>query len=58
LPSLPTRKLKALRELRKERGCGLLSPITRKFRALNFEKVERKEKKKGHQSQSPTLRKL
>ncbi len=44
MPSLATREFKALKELRKERGGGLLSPITRKFRALNFEKVERKKK--------------
>jgi hypothetical protein len=55
LPSL-AREFKALRELKKEKAGGLLLPITRKFRALNFEKVERKEK--GCQSQSPTLGKF
>jgi hypothetical protein len=31
-------------ELREENGGGLPLLVTRKFRALNFEKIERKEK--------------
>jgi len=55
-PSLTIRKLKALRELRREKGGGLPLLVAKKFRTLSFEKVERI--KKGHQSQLPTLRKL